>query len=137
MEIYMLYNDNVSMGYLIIEDLRRPLNESELQLLPFRTMDEEDIDDVKNTIKIDIVLDGDDYSSEERGIFEEFAMDLVDGKPHCAYLCKTHVNEKFFYERPVDPGPADYQKLLELVESGFNISDHIFDHEHLMHLSQD
>ncbi len=134
----MLFKDNVSMGYLIIEDLRRPLNENELQRLPFCIMDKEDIEDIKNTIKIDTVLDGDDYSDEDKEIFEEFAMDLVDGKPHCAYLIKTHVNEKFFYDLPVDPGPKDYQKLLDLVGSNFNISNKSsFEDDHLMYLSQD
>jgi len=138
LEIFMLFKDNVSMGYLIIEDLRRPLNENELQRLPFCIMDKEDIEDIKNTIKIDTVLDGDDYSDEDKEIFEEIAMDLVDGKPHCAYLIKTHVNEKFFYDLPVDPGPKDYQKLLDLVGSNFNISNKSsFEDDHLMYLSQD
>lgn len=133
-EIFMLFKNSVSMGYLIIEDLRRPLNDIEKQLLPFRIMDEDELEEYKNLIKIYILSD-EELSKEDKSVFEEFAMDLVDEKVHCSYILESYINEQFFLDAPLDFEVEDYQKMLKLVNSTYDISG--LDLKKLMYLSQE
>ena len=121
-EIFMLFKDSVSMGYLIIEDLRRSLNETEKQLLPFKIMDEEELAEYKNLIKIYIFSDQ-ELSKDNKFVFEEFAMDLVDEKDYCSYILESYVNEQFFLDAPLDLEVEDYQKMLKIVNSTYDISE--------------
>ena len=75
----MLFKDSLSMGYLIIEDLRRPLGKEELVLSPYKYMDEEDIMGYRNIIKIDVISVG-NLSEEDQDIIREFAMDWLIAK---------------------------------------------------------
>lgn len=120
-EIFMLFKDSISMGYLIIEDLRRHLNEYEKQLLPFRIMTEDELAEYKNVIKIYLFSD-EELSEENADIFREFAMDLVDEKDYCLYILELYVNEKFFLDAPLDLEVEDYQKMLKIVGSRYDIS---------------
>lgn len=133
-EIFLLFKDSVSMGYLIIEDMRRSLNDAEKQLLPFKIMDEDELEEFKNVIKVYILSD-EELSEEDRSVFEEFAWDLVDLKDHCAYFLDSYVNEQFFLDAPLDLEVEDYQKMLQLVNSTYDISG--LDLRKLMYLSQD
>lgn len=133
-EIFMLFKDSVSMGYLIIEDLRRCLNETEKQLLPFKIMDEEELEEYKNLIKIYILSD-EELSKDNKFVFEEFAMDLVDGKDYCSYILESYVNKQFFLDAPLDLEVKDYQKMLKLVNSTYDISG--LNLKKLIYLSQE
>ena len=97
----MLFKDGTSMGYLIIEDMRRTLNENEKQILPFKIMDEDELEEYKNLIKVYILAD-EALSNDDKTIFEEFAMDLVDEKDYCAYILESYVDEQFFWDSPLD-----------------------------------
>lgn len=120
-EIFKVFKNRISMGYLIIEDLRRNLNDAEKQLLPFRIMDEEELAEYKNLIKIYILSD-EELIEEDRSIIEEFAMDLVDLKDGCLYILESYVDEQLFIETPLDLRVKDYQKMLKLVHSTYDIS---------------
>lgn len=100
-EIFKVFKNRISMGYLIIEDLRRNLNDAEKQLLPFRIMDKEELAEYKNLIKIYILSD-EELIEEDRSIIEEFAMDLVDLKDGCLYILESYVDEQLFIETPLD-----------------------------------
>ncbi|RND00401.1 hypothetical protein EC501_05020 [Lysinibacillus halotolerans] len=133
-EIFRIVKNSVSMGYLIIEDLRRNLNDTEKQLLPFRIMEEEELAEYKNLIKIYILSD-EELAEEDRTIFEEFAMDLVDLKDGCLYILESYVHEQLFIETPLDLRVEDYQKMLHLVQSSYDISK--LDLRKTMYLSQE
>lgn len=133
-EIFRIVKSSVSMGYLIIEDLRRNLNDAEKQLLPFRIMDEEELAEYKNLIKIYILSD-EELTEEDRSIFEEFAMDLVDLKDGCLYILESYVDEQLFIETSLDLRVEDYQKILHLVHSSYDISK--LDLRKTMYLSQE
>lgn len=130
----MLFKDSISMGYLIIEDLRRTLNDDEKQRIPFKIMDAEELDDYINVIRISILSD-EELKQEDRDVFKEFAMDLVDEKDHCSYILDSYVNINFFLETPLDLEPKDYQKMLELVGSDYDILN--LNLNNLSYLSQD
>lgn len=134
LEIFMLFKDGISMGYLIIEDLRRTLNDDEKQRMPFKIMDEEDLSGYINVIRISILSD-EELEQEDRDIFKEFAMDLVDEKDHCLYILDSYVNVNFFLEAPLDFEPKDYQKMLELVDSDYDVLN--LNLNNLSYLSQD
>lgn len=134
LEIFMLFKDSISMGYLIIEDLRRHLNEYEKQLLPFRIMTDDELAAYKNVFKI-YVLSDEELSEEDADVFREFAMDLVDEKDYCLHIAEWFVNEKFFFDAPLDLEVEDYQKMLEIVGSPYDISE--LNLEKLMYLSQE
>ena len=134
LEIFMLFKDGISMGYLIIEDLRRTLNDDEKQRIPFKIMDEEDLSGYINVIRISILSD-EELEQEDRDIFKEFAMDLVDEKDHCLYILDSYVNVNFFLEAPLDFEPKDYQKMLELVDSNYDVLN--LNLNNLSYLSQD
>jgi len=133
-EIFMFFKNRISMGYLIIEDLRRHLNENEKQLLPFRIMDEDELKEYKNVIKIYLFSD-EELSEEDADIFREFAMDLVDEKDYCLYILELCVNEKFFLDAPLDLEVEDYQKMLKIVGSTYDISG--LNLEKITYLSQE
>lgn len=133
-EIFLLFKDSISMGYLIIEDLRRHLNEYEKQLLPFRIMTEDELATYKNVIKI-YVLSDEELSEENADVFREFAMNLVDEKDYCSYIIEWFINEKFFFDAPLDLEVGDYQKMLEIVGSTYDISE--LNLEKLTYLSQE
>lgn len=133
-EIFLLFKDSISMGYLIIEDLRRHLNEYEKQLLPFRIMTEEELATYKNVIKI-YVLSDEELSEENADVFREFTMNLVDEKDYCSYIIEWFINEKFFFDTPLDLEVEDYQKMLEIVGSTYDISE--LNLEKLTYLSQE
>lgn len=134
LEIFLIYKDSISLGYLIIEDLRRSLGEKELQLFPYRNMDQEDIQAYKNVIKIDVLSD-EKLNDEEQEIFKEFAMDLVDCKDFCALVLNYHVNKELLEDLPLVNEPEDYQKILEEVGSEYNILK--LDTKKMLYLSQD
>lgn len=134
LEIFMLFKDGISMGYLVIEDLRRSLNDDEKQRMPFKIMDEEDLSGYINVIRISILSD-EELEKEDRDIFKEFAMDLVDEKDYCLYILDSYVNVNFFLEAPLDLEAKDYQKMLELVDSNYDILN--LNLNNLSYLSQD
>lgn len=134
LEIYLLFRDSMSLGYLIIEDLRRPLSAEELNLSPYKYMDEEEILEFKNVIRI-YVLSDEPLNDKDETVFREFAMDLVDCKDFCALLLDFHVNGELFDNLPLDLESEDYQKILNQVNSTYDISDLNLDN--LKYLSQD
>lgn len=134
LEIFMIFQDSMSLGYLLIEDLRRPLGEKELELFPYKHMDKEDLDTYGNVIKIDVLSD-ENLNDEEQDIFREFAMDLVDCKDFCALVLNFHVNKELMENLPLDNEPEDYQKILEEVDSEYNILD--LDTSKMLYLSQE
>lgn len=134
LEIFLLFKDSISMGYLIIEDLRRHLNKYEKQLLPFRSMTEDELAAYKNVFKI-YVLSDEELSEEDADVFREFAMNLVDEKDYCLYIAQWFINEKFFFDAPLDLEVEDYQKMLEIVGSKHDISG--LNLEKLTYLSQE
>ncbi|GEL03509.1 hypothetical protein [Rummeliibacillus stabekisii] len=134
LEIFMLFKEGTSMGYLIIEDTKRTLNSAEKQLLPFKIMDEDELEEYKNLIKIYILAD-EELSKDDKSIFEEFAMDLVDEKDYCAYILESYVDEQFFYVSQVDLEVEDYKKMLKIVNSSYDISN--LDLKNLSYLSQE
>lgn len=134
LEIYMIFKDNTSMGYLIIEDLRRPLSKEELKLFPYKYMDKEDIEEYRNVIKIDILSD-EILNEDDQEVFKEFAMGLVDCKDFCALVLNVHVNKELFESLPLDNTPEDYQKILIEINSQYNISN--LNLNNLLYLSQD
>lgn len=90
LEIFMLFKKNQSLGYLINEDLRRPLTHEEVETT-FMYMTEEDVGVYKNIIKVDILSD-EKLSREDAELFEEFANDLVDTKDFCATIFNYKVD---------------------------------------------
>lgn len=134
LEIFLLFKDDVSMGYLVIEDLRRPLGKEELELFPYKHMDKEDIEAYRNVIKVDMLSD-EDLTEDEREIFQEFALDLVDRKDYCAVTMNHTVDGQLFEDLPLDLEVEDYQKILNVINSKYDISN--LDLKKLIYLSQD
>lgn len=134
LEIFLIFKDSISMGYLIIEDTRRKLNQEELTRYPYKQMDIEEINEYKNVIKI-YVLSDEELSEDNQTIFKEFAMDLVDCKDFCTLTLDFHINKKLFENLPLDNQPEDYQKILIAVKSEYDISH--LNLNNLMFLSQD
>lgn len=122
------------MGYLIIEDLRRPLGKEELELSPYKYMKIEDIQEYQNFIKIDVLSD-EKLNEEDQDIFREFAMNLVDSKDFCALALHFHINKELLENLPLDNEPEDYQSILNEINSKYDISNLNLDN--LMYLSQD
>lgn len=134
LEIYFLFKDSVSMGYLVIEDLRRSLSKEELELDPYKYMDSEEIEEIKNVIKIDILVD-EESSQEDQDVFREFAYDLVDGKENGTLIIKYNVNPELFEELPLTLDIEDYKEILSAVKSEYDISK--LNLNNLMYLSQE
>lgn len=134
LEIYLLFKSGLSMGYLIIEDLRRPLGKEEMKLYPYKYIDLEDIEEYRNLIKIDVLSD-ETLNEDDQEIFREFACGLVDRKDFCALKVNYTVNPELFEEFPLDLEVEDYEKMLNVINSGFDISN--LSLSNLMYLSQD
>ena len=60
-------------------------------------------------------------------------MDLVDRKDFCALIVNFYVNVELFRNLPLDNEPEDYQKILNEVNSNYDISNL----NKLLYLSQD
>jgi hypothetical protein len=133
LEIFMLFKKNHSLGYLIIEDLRRPLTLEDVETT-FIYMTEEDVGVYQNIIKVDILSD-EKLSREDAQLFEEFACDLVDTKDFCTTIFNYKVDMDLFMELPLDDDINAYKKILESVNSKYDVS-HI-NLNNLMYLSQD
>jgi hypothetical protein len=133
LEIFMLFKKNHSLGYLIIEDLRRPLTLEDVETT-FIYMTEEDVGVYQNIIKVDILSD-EKLSREDAQLFEEFACDLVDTKDFCTTIFNYKVDMDLFMELPLDDEINAYKKILESVNSKYDVS-HI-NLNNLMYLSQD
>ncbi|WP_445491448.1 hypothetical protein [Niallia sp. 03133] len=134
LEVYLIFKENISMGYLIIEDLRRPLGQEELTISPYKYMDEEDIEGYRNLIKIDILSDA-KLTEEDQELYREFAYDLVDRKDFCALKINYTVDSELFKNLPLDLEVKDYQEVLKVINSKYDISNLNLDN--LMYLSQD
>lgn len=133
LEIFILFKKNHSLGYLIIEDLRRPLTLEDIET-SFMYMTEEDVGVYKNIIKVDILSD-EKLSREDAELIEEFANDLVDTKDFCATIFNYKVDMDLFMELPLVEDINAYKKILESVNSKYDVS-HI-NLNNLMYLSQD
>jgi hypothetical protein len=133
LEIFMIYKKNHSLGYLIIEDLRRPLTLEDVETT-FLYMTEEDVGIYQNIIKVDILSD-EKLSREDAQLIEEFANDLVDTKDFCATIFNYKVDMDLFMELPLVEDINAYKKILESVNSKYDVS-HI-NLNKLMYLSQD
>ena len=133
LEIFMLFKKGISLGYLIIEDLRRPLTIEDVKT-KFIYMTKEDVGIYKNIIKVDILSD-EKLSKEDASIFEEFACDLVDTKDFCTTIFNFKVDPNLFEGLPLDEDIHSYSKILETVDSKYDIT-HV-DLNNLMYLSQD
>lgn len=134
LEIYFLFKDSVSMGYLVIEDLRRSLSKEELELDPYKYMDSEEIEEIKNVIKVDILSD-EELSEDDQDIFREFAYDLLDGKENGTMIIKYNVNPELFEHLPLTLELKDYQDILTEINSKYNITK--MNLSNLMYLSQE
>lgn len=134
LEIYLLFKDSTSMGYLIIEDLRRPIGKEELELYPYKQMDVEDIETYRNVIKVDILSD-ESLNDDDKEIFREFALDLVDRKDFCAIKINYTIDEQLFEDFPLDLEMEDYKKMLMAINSDHDISG--LDLDKLVYLSQE
>ncbi|RSD28637.1 hypothetical protein [Mesobacillus subterraneus] len=132
LEIFLLYRNNISLGYLIIEDLRRPLNRDDLNTFIYMT--EEDIGVYQNIIKVDFLTD-EELNKEDAVVFEEFANDLVDTKDFCATIFNYKVDKGIFLEMPTEEDIGFYQKMLILVNSQYELSS--VNLKDLVFLSQD
>jgi hypothetical protein len=133
LEIFMLFKKNISLGYLIIEDLRRPLALEDVETT-FMYMTEEDVGVYQNIIKVDILSD-EKLSREDAELFEEFACDLVNAKDFCTTIFNYKVDMDLFIELPLVEDNNAYKKILESVKSKYDVS-HIKLNK-LMYLSQD
>jgi hypothetical protein len=133
LEIFMIFKKNHSLGYLIIEDLRRPLTLEDVETT-FLYMTEEDVGIYQNIIKVDILSD-EKLSREDAQLIEEFANDLVDTKDFCATIFNYKVDMDLFIELPLVEDINAYKKILESVNSKYDVS-HI-NLNKLMYLSQD
>ena len=133
LEIFMAFKNNISLGYLVIEDLRRPLMLKDIGTT-FQYMEKEDIGVCNNIIKVDIISD-EPLSQEDSVMIETFADGLVDLKDNCASYYNYKVDLKLFEEMPLTEDVPFYQTLLKSIGSNFDISK--LDLTKLMYLSQD
>lgn len=133
LEIFMIFDDNISICYLVIEDLRRPLNLQDIKTT-FDYMDEDDLDNYKNIIKVDIISD-ETLSADNIKFVEAFAHGLVEMKDYCTTIYHYKVDEELFEQLGVTEDVVFYQKLLSSINSNYDIS--ILDLNKLMYLSQD
>ncbi|MEK4713790.1 hypothetical protein [Sporosarcina sp. FSL K6-5500] len=85
-------------------------------------------------IQVDILSD-EKLSKEDASIFEEFACDLVDTKDFCTTIFNFKVDLNLFVELPLDEDIHAYRKILEAVDSKYDIT-HV-ELNNLMYLSQD
>lgn len=129
----MLFKNDSSLGYLIIEDLRRPLTLEDVETT-FMYMTQEDVAVYQNFIKVDILSD-EKLSKEDAELFEEFACDLVDTKDFCATIFNYKVDLDLFKELPLDEDINTYKKILESVNSKYDVS--YINLNNLVYLSQD
>lgn len=134
LEIYYLFKHHMSLGYLIIEDLRRALNKEELELYPYKYMPSEEIEEIHNVIKVDILSD-EALSEEDEDVFRSFAYDLLDGKENGTLIIKYRVNSALFERLPINLGVEDYKEILNAIDSTYDITTlHL---RNLKHLSQE
>lgn len=133
LEIFMIFKNNISLGYLIIEDLRRALDIKDIGTI-FEYMTEEDLDTYKNIIKVDIVSD-EILLEEDKKFIEIFADGLIDCKDYCATFYNYKINAELFEQLGLTEDIPFYQQLLSLINSKYNISN--LDFNKLMFLSQD
>ncbi|MFS0883415.1 hypothetical protein [Metabacillus niabensis] len=133
LEIFMIYKESISLGYLVIEDLRRPLTLEDIQTT-FVYMVEDDLENYKNIIKVDIVSD-ESLLSEDKELIEFFSDGLVDTKDYCATLYSYKVDSSLFEELKLPEDVSFYQKLLLSIGSSYDVSNLHLDN--LMYLSQD
>ncbi|AZB41115.1 hypothetical protein CEF21_01475 [Bacillus sp. FJAT-42376] len=132
-EIFMIYKDSWSLGYLVIEDLRRPLNHQDIQET-FEHMTEDDLDSFKNIIKVDFVSE-EPLFKEDKIQIEVFADGLTDKKDHCATRYTFKVDSPLFVHLGVTEDISFYKRLLFSVGSSYELSPvHL---NRLMYLSQD
>jgi hypothetical protein len=129
----MIFKKGVSLGYLVIEDLRRPLNLNDIGT-SFEYMTEEDIENYKNIIKVDIVSD-ESLLKEDIESIEFFSDGLIDEKDFCATYYNYKVDEPLFEELGLDEDVLFYRKLLLSIGSKYDVSS--IDLTKLMFLSQD
>lgn len=135
LEVFLVYKNNRTLGFLIIEDLRRALTIKDLEENEnFKFFTEDELDDYKNIIKVDIISPK-SLSDEDRTTFADFAHGLVEMKDYCTTMYKYTVNADLFETRDIQDNVNFYEKMLSLINSNFNISN--VDLKNLMFLSQD
>lgn len=133
LEVFMIFKENVSLGYLVIEDLRRGLTKEDIET-DFDYMTEEDLEIYKNIIKVDIVSD-DILLQEDKELIEIFADGLIDTKDYCATIYNYKVDRDLFEQLGLTEDIPFYQLLLKSIDSKYDITS--LDFNKLMFLSQE
>lgn len=122
------------LAYVIIEDTRGPFTEQDKKLEPLCFLDEEDINDIVNVLKIYLLTD-EPLEKGDSIMLREFFGNLVDISSITNFIIQEYV-QKDLYEHINDFWNVNtYQRMLDIVGSKYKI--HTIDEKSWLNLSQE
>jgi hypothetical protein len=131
LEIFHVLKNGDLLAYAVIEDTRSPFTEEDKKMDPLCFMDEEDINEILNVLRISLINDK-ALSREDSIMLRSYFSDFVNTTNVTNFITKEYTQEDLYGNEDCI---ESFNKMLRNIGSNFIIEE--FDKKNWMFLSQD
>ncbi|MGD6844989.1 terpene synthase [Bacillus infantis] len=128
---HVLKKEGDLLAYAVIEDTRSPFTEEDKKMDPLCFMDEEDINEILNVLRISLINDK-ALSREDSIMLRSYFSDFVNTTNVTNFITKEYTQEDLYGNEDCI---ESFNKMLRNIGSNFIIEE--FDKKNWMFLSQD
>ncbi len=131
LEIFHVLNNGNILAYVIIEDTKNPFTEEDKKMEPLCYMDEKDINEILNVIRISLIND-ETFIKEDSITLREYFSVFVNNTNLTNFIIKEYIQEDLYDN---DDNIESFNKILQNIGSSYIIEE--FDEINWIYLSQD
>lgn len=131
LEIFRVLKNDIILSYVVIEDTRKPFKKVDRKLEPLCFMDEEDVNEILNVIRISLI-NNEILNEEDSILLRSYFSDFVNNTNLTNFIIKEYIQEDL-YENENDI--KSLNKILQNIGSNYIIEE--FDERKWIYLSQD
>lgn len=131
LEIFHVLNNGYILAYVIIEDTKNPFTEEDKKMEPLCYMDEKDINEILNVIRISLIND-EAFTKEDSITLRTYFADFVNNTNLTNFIIKEYIQEDLYDN---DDNIESFNKILQNIGSSYFIEE--FDEINWIYLSQD
>ncbi len=131
LEIFHVLNNGNILAYVIIEDTKNPFTEEDKKMEPLCYMDEKDINEILNVIRISLIND-EAFTKGDSITLRTYFADFVNNTNLTNFIIKEYIQEDLYDN---DDNIESFNKILQNMGSSYIIEE--FDEKKWIYLSQD